>query len=108
MPRRRSKTARAASRVGRTLEAAATLPKRVDERLQPVALVIGWIGIAALAGRLVLATRPQDEWPLGMTRPRLPVYATVALDAASLLGWTFMQEDQRRIERRVGRTAALW
>ena len=106
MPRR-TKSTRAA-RVGRALEGAATIPKRIDERVRPFATWLGWLGTAALAGCGVLAAMPDAEWPDGLIRARLPVYVTISLVAASLLGWAYMQQGQSRIERRVGRRAAFW
>lgn len=100
MPRRKKP---AAARVARAAMDAATLPKRLDERVRPLAAACGWAGIAALATCAALRWAGPAEWPLGLRPERLPVYATVALVAASLLGWAFMQEGQARIERRAGR-----
>lgn len=97
-----------AARVGRALADAAAIPKRLDDHVRPVATWIGWSGTAALGACGVLYAMPDEDWPGGLTRARLPVYVTIALVAASLLGWAYMQQGQQRIERRVGRRAAFW
>lgn len=107
MPR---KTTPAAVRVGRTLVDAAQVPRRLDERLRPVALLAGWLGFAAAAGCALLHATPDAHWPTSLTwltRDRLPACATLSLVTASLLGWAYMQEGQSRIERRVGRRWSL-
>jgi hypothetical protein len=104
---RRSAPRRAAAKVGRTITDVASIPKRLDERVRPFARALGWAGIAALAGCAWLRVAPHEDWPAGLEPRRFPVYVTVALVAASLLGWAYMQEGQARIERRIGRRAAL-
>jgi hypothetical protein len=101
---RRTPVTKTAAEVGRTLKAAATLPKRIDARIRPAAILLGWLGVAALAALFVLARTPDADWPAGLTRERLPVYGTLALVAASLLGWASMQDGQARLERALGRT----
>ena len=105
--RARSGVDRAAARVGRTVTDVASLPQRLDDRLRPLATALGWAGTAALAACAVLHFLPDDAWPDGLSRAQLPVYATWALVTASLLGWSFMQEGQKRIERQSGRTLGL-
>jgi hypothetical protein len=100
MPRKKTP---ATARVARAALDAATLPKRLDERVRPVAAALGWAGMAALAACFALRWVDPAAWPLGLRPERMPVYATVALVAASLVGWSYMQEGQARIERRAGR-----
>lgn len=109
MPRRTppSPVGAAARKAGRAIERTATLPRRIDARVEPAAALVGWAGIVALGVLALLVLRPDEEWPTGFTRARLPVYVTVALVAASLLGWTFVQRGQARIERRIGRRWSL-
>lgn len=102
---RRSKPV--AARVGAAVVDAATLGKRLDDRIRPVAAAIGWAGLAALAVCAVLASTPPERWPATLAPARLPVYVTLSLVAASLLGWAYMQDGQARIERRIGRRAAF-
>ena len=111
MARKSKSRRRAGGRSGgplRAFEQAATLPRRLDAKVEPVAAAIGWVGVVAIAALAVLAFLPDDTWPFGMERARLPIYGTIALVLASLLGWTFMQNGQARIERRIGRRASLW
>lgn len=90
------------------IERAASLPKRLDARVRPFAIAAGWCGVAALVWLAWLSRQREGDWPAGMERGRIAVYVTVALVLASLLGWSFMQQGQARIERRLGRTAAMW
>lgn len=105
--RARSRTDGAAARVGRAVTDVASIPQRLDERIRPAATAAGWLGVLGLAACAVLHVLPDADWPAGTTRDRLPVYVTCALVAASLLGWSFMQEGQKRIERRTGRPIGL-
>jgi hypothetical protein len=104
---RRRKQQPPAARVGRAVTKVATIGRRLDERVRPWATAVGWIGVAALLVCALLAVLPSAAWPAGLARDRLPVWATLSLVAASLLGWSFMQEGQARIERRTGRRWAL-
>lgn len=97
-----------AAKAVRVIEQAATIPKRLDARIQPFAVAAGWCGVAGLLWLAWLSRQPSGDWPFGMERARLAVYVTVALVMASLLGWSFMQQGQAKIERRIGRGAALW
>ncbi|MCG3133241.1 MAG: hypothetical protein HMLKMBBP_00366 [Planctomycetes bacterium] len=110
MARRRKRRAGApgaAGRVGRAITDVAAIPKRIDDRVRPFAQAAGWAGIAALAACLALRGASADAWPFGLGPSDFPVCVTVSLVAASLLGWSFMQEGQARIERAVGRGASL-
>lgn len=90
---------------------AVAYPFRVKSRFQafirPAARVAGAIGVAMLVACGALAATPADGWPAALDPGRLPVYAMISVAVASLLGWTFVNDGQNRIERRIGRSASL-
>ncbi len=81
------------------------LKRRFDAGVRSFAWYTGWVGAAgfALCGLLWLA--PQSAWDgtLGLRASQWPVYAIVTLVAASLLGWSFVNIGQDRLEKRIGR-----
>jgi quinol-cytochrome oxidoreductase complex cytochrome b subunit len=106
MPRR-AKTNPATVKVGRAVTRVATIGRRLDDRVQPWATAVGWVGVAALVVCGVFAVLPESDRPQGLSHERLAFWAMLSLVTASLLGWAFMQEGQARIERRAGRRGAL-
>src|SRR5688572_11886163 len=80
---------------------------RVDRFLRPAARIAGAAGVAMLGACAVLTGTPAEQWPQALSRDLLPVYWIVSLAVASLLGWTFVADGQKRIRKRVGATAAL-
>jgi hypothetical protein len=80
---------------------------RFEAFMRPAARVVGALGVAALVGCAVLAQRPAEEWPDGLSPDRLPVYVMVSLTTASLLGWTFVHDGQTRIKKLVGKPISL-
>ena len=88
-----------------------TFPWRLKSRFQafirPAARAAGAAGIAMLAACGVLAETPAGEWPAALDPARLAVYGMISLATASLLGWTFVHEGQKRIERAIGERVAL-
>lgn len=93
--------------MGRAITDVASIPKRIDDRVRPFAQAAGWAGVVALAACFALRGAPAEDWPFGLGPRDFPVCATVSLVAASLLGWSFMQEGQARIERSLGRGPSL-
>lgn len=85
----------------------AALGSRIDAVVRPAATAIGWAGIMALVALALLSGAPPGDWPSFLDPRRMAVYATIALVAASLLGWSFMQQGQERIMRRTGRGPGL-
>lgn len=109
MPRRPKTRKRATqtSKVERTVKDVAALGSRIDAFVRPAATAVGWAGIVALAALGLLSGAPPEEWPDVLDPGKLAVYTTLALVAASLLGWSFMQEGQARIMRKTGRGTGL-
>lgn len=81
---------------------------RFEGFIRPAARVAGALGMAMLAGCAALSQTPEEAWP-GLLLPasRLPVYWMVALAVASLLGWAYVNDGQKRIRRAVGPALAL-
>jgi hypothetical protein len=107
MSRRR---ARAEDPVTKTAKAVA-YPFRVKSKLEafirPAARVVGALGLVLLVGCVVLWRLPAEQWPRGLVRERLPTYVIVSLAVASLLGWAFVSDGQKRVRRAVGRPLSL-
>ncbi len=83
-----------------------TVRERVDAVLRPGARVVGALGAASLLACAVLWTTSDERWPPGVRRHDLPVVAFGSLLAASLLGWSFLSDGQKRVRRGVGRPVA--
>lgn len=80
---------------------------RVEAVVRPAARVAGFAGVALLAGCGLLWMTPAPDWPASLEPSHLPIYALISLSVASLLGWTFVEEGQKRIVRRLPRGVAL-
>jgi hypothetical protein len=85
-----------------------TVKSQIETVLRPGARVAGVVGIAMLVACGVLAETPHDEWPQALSPQHLPAYVMVSLAFASLLGWTFVNDGQKRIRRRIGAGVSLW
>jgi hypothetical protein len=85
-----------------------TVKSRIEAVIRPSARVAGAAGIAMLVGCAVLSETPAEEWPDWLSPERLPVYWMVSLAVASLLGWTFVNDGQKRIKRSIGAKVSLW
>jgi len=84
-----------------------TVKSRVEKFVRPTARVAGAAGIAMLVACAVLAETPAEQWPRGLSPGHLAVYVMVSLAVASLLGWTFVNDGQKRIRRAIGAHLSL-
>ena len=84
-----------------------TLKSRIDRFVRPAARIAGVAGIGMLVACAVLAGTPAEQWPEWLSPDRLRVYVMVSLAVASLLGWTFVSDGQKRIRRAVGAQISL-
>ena len=84
-----------------------TVKSRIETIVRPAARVAGAAGIAMLVGCAVLAETPAEEWPRALSPDHLAVYVMVSLAVASLLGWTFVNDGQKRIRRAIGPQISL-
>ncbi|MBE7490928.1 MAG: hypothetical protein HS108_04125 [Planctomycetes bacterium] len=82
-----------------------TLKRRFDAAARWLAWHVGWAGAVALTLCGLLWLAPAESWDgvAGLRASHWPVYAMVALMTASLLGWSFVEAGQDRIEHRVGK-----
>ena len=80
----------------------------VNKLLLPVAFLTGAVGMVALVACLVLLVMPHERWPTFLSPSQLPIYMTLSLVAASLLGWSCMQTGLGRMRSAVGWTLGGW
>jgi hypothetical protein len=98
---------------GRAVRAvrAATYPLRVITRIyrfvRTAARVLGWLGILLLAACWLLAVTPDQGWPGWLDPTHLPIYVSLSLVLACMLGWAFVEEGQEHIERAVGAVVSV-
>jgi hypothetical protein len=81
---------------------------KVNDFIRPAMRVLGVAGLGMVAGCVVLWSTPAEQWPRWLDPGLLPVYAMISLSVASLLGWTFVNDGQTRIRRKIGAQASLW
>lgn len=81
------------------------LKRKFDAAVRTFAWYTGWAGAVALALCGLLWLAPADSWDglLGLDAQRWPLYAMIALVASSLLGWSFVNIGQDRVQNRVGK-----
>jgi hypothetical protein len=106
--KKRSKITSAAMLAFVPVSLAQKLREWVNAVLLPVALVVGAGGMAALMGCAVLWATPPESWPVKLNPALLPIYATLALIAASLLGWGCMQRGLGQMRETVGWKPGGW
>lgn len=80
---------------------------RIEAFVRPAARVAGAAGIAMLVGCAVLSGTPREEWPRALDPSHLAVYVMISLAVASLLGWTYVHDGQKRIRRAIGPSISL-
>lgn len=105
--RRRSRPPGPLTHAARVVALPYRVKARFEEFLRPGARVAGACGLAMLAACAVLAGTPPERWPGALDPDRLAVYAVVSLAVASMLGWAFAHEGQKRIRKAVGDRVAL-
>ena len=83
--------------------------RAVDDAVKAVAWYVGWLGLILLALCGVLWLIPADNWDgtAGLRAERLPLYTMVAMLAASLVGWLYVNKGEDRIKQRLGRNVNL-
>lgn len=81
------------------------LKRKFDAAVRWFAWHAGWAGAFALALCGLLWLAPRDTWDgiAGLRADNWPVYAMVALVTSSLLGWSFVNIGQDRVQKRVGK-----
>jgi hypothetical protein len=80
---------------------------QVNDFIRPAVRVLGVVGLGMLVGCAVLWRTPAERWPPSLDPGLLPVYAMISLSVASLLGWTFVNDGQTRIRRKIGPRPSL-
>ncbi len=107
-PDKRTGVVEVALAAGTALGAVQSTRERLNRFLLPFAWVIGAVGLMALAACGALAAVPEDHWPEALDPDLLPIYSTVSLAAASMLGWGCMQRGMGRMRARIGWRVGGW
>ncbi len=94
--------------VGTVLVGVQTTRERLNAFLLPIAWWTGVAGLVALALSGALWLLPAERWPAALDPDHLPVYLTVSLVLASLLGWGCMLQGLARVRRAVGWRVGGW
>jgi hypothetical protein len=102
MPRRSRRAKDPVTRAAQVVAYPWTVKSRIENVVRPTARIAGAAGIAMLVACAVLAETPAEEWPAWLSPHRLRVYVMLSLAVASLLGWTFVNDGQKRIRRAIG------
>jgi hypothetical protein len=78
-----------------------------DRAVRGVAWVVGWVGMGALALVGLLWLLPVESWSPPLNPAHLHAYTLGAISAASLVGWSFVNQGEDRIRDRVGKHVSL-
>jgi hypothetical protein len=78
-----------------------------DRFVRGVAWYDGWVGMFALIALGMLWLLPRQHWQHALPPDRLAVYTVIALLFASLVGWSYVNQGEDRIRRRIGKRANL-
>ena len=108
MARRRRRREDPVATAAKTVALPFRVKSKIGEAVRPTARVLGALGVGLLVGCGVLALTPPDAWPRGLAPRLLPVYTMVSLTIASLLGWCFVSDGQKRISRRLPESVAAF
>lgn len=82
--------------------------ERLNRFLLPLALSLGLVGCVGLVGVLALYLIPPEHWPAILDPNAWSIYATIAIVAASLIGWGCMQEGLGEMRDFVGHRLGGW
>ena len=85
-----------------------TFKRSFDGAVDRFTQVVGWAGMAMLAGCGVLALIPSQHWPPVLHRGHLQLYIAICLIPASLLGWRLVNAGEERLKDRFGQRISLF
>jgi hypothetical protein len=90
-----------------TARNAKAFKRTFDTVVRTLAWYVGWAGMFVLIALGMLWLLPQQHWQHVLPPDRLPVYTVVALLFASLVGWSYVNQGEDRIRRRIGKQPNL-
>jgi len=87
---------------------ARALKRKFDAGVRTFAWYAGWLGAVSLALCGLLWLAPPSSWDgaAGLRAENWPIYAMLSLITASLLGWSFVNMGQDRLQKRLGKSVS--
>ncbi len=90
-----------------TARDAKAFKRTFDALVRTLAWYVGWFGMFALIALGMLWLLPREQWQHVLPPDRLATCTVIALLFASLVGWSYVNQGEDRIRRRIGKQANL-